>query len=129
KGSLSAREVIAAMEAGIREVYPEAACYSVVASDGGDGFLEAILAQKDLERISHTATDPLGRERNGSYLFDADQETAYIELAEASGLVLLSPQEYSASQTSTLGTGQQIKDAILRGARTVYIGLGGSATN
>lgn len=129
KGSLSAREVIAAMEAGIQEVYPEATCYSVVASDGGDGFLEAILAQKDMERISHTASDPLGRERTCSYLFDTDQETAYIELAEASGLVLLTPQEYSASRTSTLGTGQQIKDAILRGARTVYIGLGGSATN
>jgi len=62
-------------------------------------------------------------------LLDSKNDTAYIELAKASGLELLKEEERSAMQTSTYGTGLQIKDAISRGAKTIYLGLGGSATN
>lgn len=129
KGSLSAREVISTLEEAISSVKPDAQFYPVMASDGGDGFLDAIANYKAVERITHATSDPLGRELQAAYLYDAQTREAYVELAQASGLVLLKEEERSALHTSTFGTGQQIKHAIEQGARIIYLGLGGSATN
>lgn len=129
KGSISADGVIRALEDGIKSALPGAACFSVLASDGGDGFLDAVAKYRPTQRVLHTTVDPLGREIRAGYLYNSQEREAYVELAEASGLVLLQMEERTALDTSTLGTGLQIKHAIEKGARTIYIGLGGSATN
>ncbi|HMB61857.1 MAG TPA: glycerate kinase [Eudoraea sp.] len=129
KGSLTAGGVIEALKSGINRVLPDASTYAVIASDGGDGFLEAVAQYISVEEVQVDTPGPLGRNLRATYLFDPENLRAYIELARASGIVLLADSEKNPFQTSTLGTGNQIMDAISRGAKAIYIGLGGSATN
>ena len=129
KGSLSAKGVIKALIRGIEKVHPDAVFSTVLASDGGDGFLKAIAQNLVCEEVHLNTVDPLGRTMQSTYLLDKVSSSAFIELAKASGLELLNSTERSAMHTSTYGTGLEIKDAIGRGASKIYVGLGGSATN
>ncbi len=130
KDSLSAEEAIEAIRKGVEDFDPSAKTFSVVASDGGDGFLEAVHHyQPYLSTIQTETIDPLKRPIKAEYLWDETTNTAYIELAKASGIELLLLEERNVMKTTTIGTGIQIKDAINRGAKTIYVGLGGSATN
>ncbi|MBT8183738.1 MAG: glycerate kinase [Eudoraea sp.] len=129
KGSLSAEDVIEAISAGIKEVFPEVEAHAVIASDGGDGFLEAVANYKAVMEVVVNTFDPLGRDIMAHYLYDEDAREAYIELAKASGMVLLTPDERNPKYCSTYGTGILIMHALKRGAKHIYIGLGGSATN
>jgi len=129
KGSLSAHEVIASITRGVRKVHPQASINSIAASDGGDGFLDSILENVNCEVVKCDSVDPLGRAIETEYLYNNIDNSAFIELAKASGVALLKASEQDVMQSSTLGTGLLIKDAILKGAVSIYIGLGGSATN
>lgn len=129
KGSLTAEEMMQALHWGIKDVFPQAEIHSILASDGGDGFLNAIAQQLPCQEIFVDTQDPLGHEIQARYLYDPTAKNAYVELASASGLELLLPTDRKVMDTSTYGTGLQIKDALSRGARKIYIGLGGSATN
>lgn len=129
KGSLPAHRVCDAIEAGVRTRYPQAAFRRFAASDGGDGFLDAVAAMRRLERHTETVSDPLGRPVTADFLYDSATGEAFVELAQASGLVLLADAERDPLCTSTLGTGELIRAALAHGARTVYVGLGGSATS
>lgn len=129
KGSLDAASVAAAMEEGIRMHYPDAECRTFAASDGGDGFLEAVAAFRTLVPVETVVADPLGRPIQARYLWDPEKQEAYIEMAQASGLVLLQASERDPLKTHTLGTGQLLLAALEKGAKKIYIGLGGSATS
>ncbi len=130
KDSLSAQEVCSAMCKGIANYDPTIVSHAIYASDGGDGFLNAIKHYKpNLDVVSTVTKDPLGRTILATYLWDAQQQSAYVELAAASGIELLLNSERRVMETSTKGTGMQLLDAIKRGAKQIYIGLGGSATN
>lgn len=96
-------------------------------ADGGDGSLAILREALDLRRVSVTVEDPLGRSIATEYL--NNETTAYIEVASASGLVLLDPSERNPALTSSYGTGQMILDATKQGKRKVYLFLGGSTTN
>lgn len=126
RGSLSAPEACRAMTEGIRAAIPDAYIRSLPLSDGGEGFLET-LTEALGGAIQHwTASDPLGR----PILAEAGiaGEVAVIEMARASGLALLAPDERSAGQTTTYGTGELIREAVSRGATHLMLGIGGSAT-
>ena len=99
------------------------------ASDGGDGFLEAVRSVREVETVNAVVEDPLGRKIKAPYLMDAARGEAFLEMATASGMVLLTDAERDPLQTHTRGTGQLILHAIQNGARRVFVGLGGSATN
>ncbi|WP_282161853.1 glycerate kinase [Ulvibacterium marinum] len=129
KGSLAASEVISAISNGIQKVMPNANLHSVMSSDGGDGFLNAVAENLDCEVVTTDTVDPLGRRIRADYLLNRAGHVAYIELAKSSGLELLQVHELSVMKTSTYGTGLQIRDAITKGATSIYVGLGGSATN
>ncbi|HMO32749.1 MAG TPA: glycerate kinase [Lacibacter sp.] len=129
KGSLTAFEVCEAMEAGIRGVLPNATVLSFPLADGGDGFGATLKHYLHTQTVPTQTVDPLGRPFAASYEWSEDKATAVVELAAASGLVLLHPNERNPLLTSTYGTGLQIRDAIGRGAHTLLLGLGGSATN
>lgn len=130
KGSLTAAEVISAIRNGLHQQDPQIKCQSVMASDGGDGFLESVRQCADSVSLMAVPTlDPLGRPMQAEYLFDENAKIAYVEMARASGMELLRPEERNPVLTSTEGTGRLMIHAIDSGAKTIYVGLGGSATN
>ena len=129
KGSLSAREVVEALSRGILQVFPDTQFHQVHASDGGDGFLEAVAHYCPTEKVDVLAEDPLRRPIRAAMQINRERGEAYIEMAQTSGLVLLNDEERSAKKTSSRGTGIQIREALNLGLTKIYIGLGGSATN
>lgn len=129
KGSLTAAEVCDAITRGVRQVHPAAELAAFPASDGGDGFLEAVRAVRDVETVEGVVEDPLGREIRAPFLLDAPRGEAFLEMAAASGMGLLSEARRNPMKTHTRGTGQLLLAALRSGARRIYVGLGGSATN
>lgn len=130
KDSLDAISVIDAIKDGIHKYNPKLLTHNIVASDGGDGFLNAIhFNNNSLQIINIESVDALKRTITSKYLFDPINSVAYIELANTCGLEMLSIEERNPTMTTTFGCGMQIKHAIKNGASQIYIGLGGSATN
>ena len=127
KGSLSSLAAGKAVETGIRRVYSNADITVRPIADGGEGTLEAVMFALNGQKRTVTVNDPLFRQIESSYVIADD--TAFIEMATASGLTLLSPEERDPMHTSTFGTGELIKDAIHQGVKNFIIGIGGSATN
>ena len=103
-------------------------------ADGGDGFCDAIedifISQNIKYKINKVEVkDPLFRKISSYYLVDTNNKIAYIELAKASGLNLLSSDELNPLITSTYGFGELISDAIKKKYKKIVLGIGGSATN
>lgn len=129
KGSLTAKQACDAMERGIVRAMPDAEIVKVPMADGGEGTIDS-LADATGGRIVHCeTTDPLGRPAMARYAILGDGETAAIEMAEASGLTLIEPDERNPIIASTYGTGLLIQDALDQGCRRFILGIGGSATN
>lgn len=129
KGSLTANSVIEAIRLGLQDRAAGIETHAITASDGGDGFLEAVRrSDPEVELCDCQTTDPLGRPIEARYGFSNKTSTAFVEMAKASGMELLADHELNPSATSTLGTGTLMVDAVRRGAKRVYVGLGGSAT-
>ena len=127
KESLTAKEVCIAMENGFRKVMPNAHYVHVPMADGGEGTVESVVEALGGEIVRCTVSDPLGRPIQARYGIAG--EKAIIEMAAASGLPLLQPEERNPWKTSTYGTGEMIMDAIQRGCSQFLVGIGGSATN
>lgn len=127
KGSLLAEEVSQILESGLLKINPNLNITKLPMADGGEGSLGILPNYLNLERIEMESLDPLGRPIQVHYFVNA--QTAYIELALSSGLLLLKEKEYNPLQASTLGTGLLMKDAIQRGIKKIYLFIGGSATN
>lgn len=96
-------------------------------ADGGEGTLSAILSCGKYERITAECHNPLFEKITASYALSGD--TAIVETAEASGLTLIEYKDGNALHATTYGTGELILDAIKRGAKKIFLCLGGSATN
>lgn len=129
KGSLSSLEVADAAAKAINECIPGCCVEKVEVADGGEGTMEALHRTLGGVNVAVEVCDPLGRSITASYVKLADGVTAVLEMAVASGLPLLAPQERNPMKTSTYGTGQLIADALRKGCRKFLIGIGGSATN
>ena len=127
KGSLTSAEVAQAATRGIKANYPDCEVVAVHVADGGEGTVEAVVEALGGEIITANVSDPLGRPITARYGMVGDK--AIIEMAAASGLTILRPEERNPWLTSTYGTGELIIDAIQRGCRQFLIGIGGSATN
>lgn len=127
KGSLSSMEVAESVELGVREVYPDCEVVKVIVADGGEGTTDAVMKELGGDFVTMSVHDPLGRPIEARYGIADD--LAVIEMATASGLTLLSPEERNPLKTSTYGTGEMILDAINHGCTRLFVGIGGSATN
>lgn len=127
KGSLGALEVCEALARGVRRARAGAEVVMHPMADGGDGSLAILDAHLGLSTHAVDTVDPLGRPLTAAYAHSAD--AAFVELASASGLVLLKSEERDPLRTSTYGTGVLIADALARGFREVVLLVGGSATN
>ena len=127
KGCLASGEANQAAAAGVRRKYPDAEIRQVTVSDGGEGFMEAFHAAIGGELVTLTVRDPLMRPVSARYLLK--DQTAVVEIAEASGLTLLTREERNPLVATSYGTGQLVADAVKKGATHIIVGLGGSATS
>jgi len=127
KGSLSAEQVCHAVREGLLSVDSNLEIISHPMADGGDGSIEILKSLLKLKGIKIQTLDGLKRNIEAKYYYNDD--SAFIELASASGLVLLSKAERNPMTTSTLGTGLLMKDALERGFKKLYLFIGGSSTN
>ena len=127
KGCLTSVEANQAANEGIHEKMPEAEVIQVPVSDGGEGWLEAFQAAMGGTLVEVNVKDPLMRTIVAQYLVKDDM--AVIEIAKASGLTLLSPDERNPMVATSYGTGQLVVDAVRKGCKRIIVGLGGSATS
>ncbi|UCM91037.1 glycerate kinase [Streptomyces marincola] len=125
KGSLTAVEVAEHVAAGIRAARPEARVAALPVADGGDGTVDAAVAG-GFSPVETEVTGPLGPPVLASFALRG--EVAVLEMAQASGLRLLPPHTFAPMTATTYGTGELILAALDAGARTVVLGVGGSAT-
>ena len=126
KGTLGPREVAEALATGVRRAVPGALVLECPVADGGNGLLDVVLPAGALrERLP--VTGPIG-ESVSAELGWIDGETAIIESASACGLALVEPEDRDPMRTTTRGVGELIWTAADRGARTIVVGLGGTAT-
>jgi glycerate 2-kinase len=128
RGSLSANEVCEAMTEGILQACPTAQITALPMADGGEGTAQLLTQCTGGQLRTLRVQDPLGRPVEVMYGLSANGQTAFIEMATASGLALLEQHERNPLLTSTFGTGQLIADALAQGATHIILAIGGSAT-
>ena len=128
KGTLSSKEVAELLAMAANEVFDTPQCTSIQMADGGEGSIDAIVGGLGGELMSCRVENPLAQPVDAKYCV-VNSSTAYIEMAQASGLTLISQQSRNPLVTSTYGTGQLIDDALNRGYKHIFVGIGGSATN
>lgn len=129
KDSLDAAGVARAISAGLAKVWPQAERIECPMADGGEGTLEAIVAATQGELRRQMVRGPLGAPVEASWGWLAQERTAVIEMAQASGIQCIPSAERDACRSSTWGTGELVAAALAAGARRIVLAIGGSATN
>ncbi|MCK1995917.1 glycerate kinase [Psychrobacillus psychrodurans] len=129
KGSFTALEVTYEINKAIKEISQDIETVLLPVADGGEGTLEALITATQGSTIDVEVHDPIGRLIQAEYGVLGDGETCVIEMAKASGIMLLQKEEKNPLQASTFGTGELVLHALNRGYKKFIIGLGGSATN
>ena len=121
KGTATAAEVAAAIARAAAEV--GMSTREVPLADGGDGTLEALGGPNR----SSAVTGPLGETVEAEWRYHAG--VAVIEMARSSGLVLAGgPEGNDPLNATTAGVGELMVNALDAGAKTIIVGVGGSAT-
>ena len=126
KGTFTAPQVTEALARGLREGGLEA--IELPVADGGNGTMTAVITALDGEVRRARVSDPLGRQMEAEFGLLPDGATAVVEMAQASGLALLSQDELDPWGASTRGTGELMVAAAEAGARKIIVAVGGSAT-
>jgi glycerate 2-kinase len=129
KGTMTSPQVCDAIASAILNVHPDWTIEKVPLADGGEGTCEILTSISGGAKVIAKARDPLFRKIETNYGLSPDRKTAFIEMASASGLPLLSREERNPLLTSSVGTGDLIAEALQQGVRKIIIGCGGSATN
>ena len=127
KGSLTSIEAGNAAAEGARRVFPDAECVVRPLADGGEGTVEALAAGLGGELRRVQVTGPAGKPTLATY--GVVGTMAIMEMAQASGITLVSGAERNPLHTTTFGVGEMIRDAIAHGCRRFVVGIGGSTTN
>ncbi len=128
KGSLSSACIIDRIKKAGYKIFPDCEMIGVPIADGGEGTLEAIISYAHGEYQQVAVKNTLGMEIQAKYGV-LNQEVAIIEMAEASGLTLISEDVRNPLNTTTYGTGQLIEHALSKGYKKIVIAIGGSGTN
>jgi len=128
KGCITAAEACHTAAQAIHEVLPDAEVVECPLSDGGEGLVNCVKGMLDVHMVTTDAHDPLMHPIKASYAVSADGTTAYMEMAETSGLPLVPIDKRNPLLTTTYGVGDMIADATRRGCKRIIMGIGGSAT-
>jgi glycerate kinase len=129
KHSSTASAAAAALAAGVRRVLPDAQLIQVPVADGGDGIADVLTHALGAEPRRFQVKGPRFAPITAELAWMAETRTAIVEMALASGLALLAESERDAAATTTLGTGELMRQALDLGATKLIVGIGGSATN
>lgn len=128
KGSVSSAQAEESVAKGVYRVWSDAEVSALPLADGGEGTLDAVAARGG-ELSTCEVTGPLGDRVSARMLVDGEHESAVIEMTEAAGIGYSPCAESAALAATTYGVGELMLRAVRAGAKTIYIGLGGSATN
>jgi len=129
KGCMTAEEACRAAAMAAKEACPDIVTEEIPLSDGGEGLVSSVKNMFDVDIVTIDAHDPLMNLIKANYAISADGETAYMEMAETSGLPLLSVEKRNPLLATTYGVGDMIADAVSRGCKHIIMGIGGSATS
>ncbi len=129
KDCMPAIEVGKNIEKGVREVFKDADIQVIPMADGGEGTVDSIVGAIGGDIVPVRVKDALGRVGDSFFGVINGGKTAVIEMAAASGIEKLKPEERNPWVTSTYGTGELIIAALDYGCSEIIVGLGGSATN
>lgn len=128
KNSLDATEVADALGEGLLQSFSKAHITKFPIADGGDGTAPLLMNYLNARSISVAVQGPLGKPVTAQYGWIDSTKTAIIEMAAASGLRLISPDERDPLHASSFGTGELILHALNQHAQTILLCIGGSAT-
>ena len=129
KGSLSAAEVCAQVQAALLALDPHVAVVAKPMADGGEGTAHAVMTARGGNWMPMKVVGPLpDRQIAAGWVWFADERKALVEMALASGLTHLQLAERNPLRTTTYGTGQLLQAALDQGTRHVWLAVGGSAT-
>ncbi|WP_109077859.1 glycerate kinase [Aggregatibacter kilianii] len=129
KESLTALEVASAIETGFKRVFPDAEYVKLPMADGGEGTVQSLVDATGGKLVEYDVVAPLGNAVQSFFGLSGDGKTAIIEMAAASGLHLVDPEQRNPLNTTSYGTGELIKHALDLGVQHIILGIGGSATN
>lgn len=129
KESMTSLQAAAAFERGFARVGGRHRFETVLISDGGEGFMEALIYGRG-RRCYRQVSGPLGDKTRAPFgLIQArGKKIAVVEMAHASGLEMVPRKKRNPMKTSSCGTGELIAAALKAGAREIIVGIGGSAT-
>lgn len=128
KGTLSSEQIIEILQGSAERIFPGCESAGIPVADGGEGTVDAVIAAVGGSRRTAEVHGPLMERVRASYgVFHGD--CAVIEMAAASGLPLVPKEKRNPLYTTTLGTGELLKDALDAGYREIAVAIGGSATN
>lgn len=128
KNSLDAGKAAEAIYKGLKQSRLRFSATLFPVADGGDGTGALLIRHLHAKWIEVIVHNPLGRQVASGFGWIEEQQTAIIELADASGLRLLQPQEYNPLQATTFGTGELISKVLKMRAKKILVCIGGSAT-
>ncbi|MEN6427727.1 MAG: glycerate kinase [Phycisphaerales bacterium] len=129
KGSLTAVQACDIVAEAIRSTIRDAVVVTKPMADGGEGTAMTLMAAAGGRWVEVEVVGPLPETQvAGGFVWLPQTHTAVVEMAVASGLPLLRPDQYNPLKTTTFGTGQLIHAAIEHGAEQVLLAIGGSAT-
>lgn len=128
KGSCSTLEVANSIERGFKKIYKDIDIIKLPIADGGEGTVEALVIGTNGKYERADVVGPLGEITNAKYgiMYEG---IGIIEMAAASGITIIDKDKLNPMISTSYGTGQLIKDAMDKGMKKIYVGLGGSATN
>ncbi len=129
KGSMTATKVCQIIAETIKSMDESCVVDMFPMADGGEGTVEAIVFNKDGIIKKCSVQGPLGISTQVTYGITGNSKVAIMEMAEASGITLLTVEERDPLETSTYGVGEMILNALDEGCEEILLGIGGSATN
>lgn len=129
KECLPAWQVAQALATGWRNVLPDSHLVCLPVADGGEGTLDTLIHATHGAFHEKIVTGPLGEPVKARFGILGNQPTAVIEMAQASGLEWLTPEQRDPLRATSFGTGELILAALEHEIDTIIVCLGGSATN
>ena len=129
KGSVTSLPAGEAAKAGVLAACPGAKVEVLPLADGGEGTVEALTVALGGHLVAVDVTGPMEEKETAVYGFMEETGTAVMEMAQAAGLPMVPVEERNPMKATSFGVGEQIADAVKKGCRHIWMGIGGSATN
>lgn len=130
KGTFEATEMIQKFAEVLSDLAPSSSLIGIPMADGGEGSLEALkMAISGIDIYETTVNGPMVGASPIQVTYGLNGTTAYIEMAKVAGLNLLPKTMQNPRLTTTYGVGELMKHVVDRGAKQIYMAIGGSGSN